>query len=406
MHFPADGRLARCSPADRPAAVAPGRCAGGGRRAGDPARAAEPQKAAAPGAAAAGPTRDPEVRVTARDEATVRSRVKTRDLKEASKTAARIGDEVITLHELTIAVKERLERIPPLPNDPEERRRVTNMLAASSLEDLIEQSMIIQEARRQIKNPKQMTMFNEMADKAFREEELPPLLRKYAAANEYELNQKLAEKGLSLDAKREAFRNSFLAKGFLHNKLGARMHVGLPEMLDYYNEHLHDFDRPAQVVWREVVVEVAKHPSRIAARHKADALLTRLRNGEDFAKVAKAESEGPNRAAGGFWETTPGGYAIEAVNAALEALPLGQLSKVVEAPDSFHILRVESRRLSGPAPFAEVQDVVRKTVHMKKIQTEQNAFMDKLRSQTVISTMFDGTESAPASTLRSNAPEQ
>ncbi len=365
-------------------------------------KAPEEPKTAAPGAAA-GPSQDPEVQVTASQEVTVHSEVKTRDLKEASKAAARVGDEVITLHELTLAVKDRLERMPPLPEKTEERRRVTNMLAASCLEDLIEQSLIIQEARRQLKNPKQLTMFNEMADKAFRDEELPPLLRKYHAVNEYELKQRLAEKGLSLDAKRESFRSSFLAKGFLHSKLGTKMQVGLPEMLDYYNQHLKEFDRPAQVVWREVVVEVAKHRDRVAARQKADKILARLRNGEDFAKVAKSESEGPNKSAGGYWETSPGGYAVAAVNAALETLPNGQVSTVVESPESFHILRVESRRPAGPVPFAEVQDSIRKTVHMKKIQTEQGTYMDKLRSQVVITTMFDGTESDPNAVLQAQA---
>ena len=365
-------------------------------------KAPEEPKTVAP-SAAAGPSRDPEVQVTASQEVTVHSEVKTRDLKEASKAAARVGDEVITLHELTLAVKDRLERMPPLPENREERRRVTNMLAASCLEDLIEQSLIIQEARRQLKNPKQLSMFNEMADKAFRDEELPPLLRKYHAVNEYELKQRLAEKGMSLDAKRESFRNSFLAKGFLHSKLGTKMQVGLPEMLDYYNQHLKEFDRPAQVVWREVVVEVAKHSGRVAARQKADKILARLRNGEDFAKVAKSESEGPNKSAGGYWETSPGGYAVAAVNAALETLPIGQVSTVVESPESFHILRVESRRPAGPAPFAEVQDSIRKTVHMKKIQTEQGTYMDKLRSQVVINTMFDGTESDPNAVLQAQA---
>ena len=365
-------------------------------------KAPEEPKTAAP-SAAAGPSRDPEVQVTANQEVTVHSEVKTRDLKEASKAAARVGDEVITLHELTLAVKDRLERMPPLPENREERRRVTNMLAASCLEDLIEQSLVLQEARRKIKDPKQLSMFNEMADKAFRDEELPPLLRKYHAVNEYELKQKLAEKGMSLDAKRESFRNSFLAKGYLHSKLGAKMQVGLPEMLDYYNQHLKEFDRPAQVVWREVVVEVAKHHSRVAARQKADKVLERLRHGEDFAQVAKSESEGPNKSAGGYWETSPGGYAVAAVNAALETLPIGQVSTVIESPESFHILRVESRRPAGPASFAEVQDSIRKTVHTKKVQTEQGTFMDKLRSQVVINTMFDGTESDPNAAVQGQA---
>ena len=166
-------------------------------------------------------------------------------------------------------------------------------------------------------------------------------------------------------------------------------------MRRYYNEHLKDFDRPAQVTWREVVVEVGKHPSRAEARRKADAALSRLRHGEDFAAVARDLSDGPNKAKGGLWETTPGSYAIPAVNDALANLPPKQVSPILEAPGSFHIIRVESRRPAGPATFAEVQDVIRRKLREQTHSREATAFLDKLRKKTLITSIFDKTESAP-----------
>ena len=232
------------------------------------------------------------------------------------------------------------------------------------------------------------------------------MLRKYHAANEHELKEKLAEQGQTLDEIREAYKLDFLAKGFMEQKLGPKMKVELPEMRDYYNAHLHDFDRPAQVVWREVLVEVEKSPSRAAARQKADAILARLTRGEDFEKVAQTASEGPNKAKGGLWETTPGGYAVEAVNSALQTLPQKQISQVIEGPSSYHIVRVESRRDAGPARFDEVQDESREKLHRFKIQKESTAYIDNLRAKTIVTTMFDGSESAPALRPIDKAPSQ
>ncbi len=223
--------------------------------------------------------------------------------------------------------------------------------------------------------------------------------------NEYELREKLKEEqGTSLDDLHETFRQRFLARSFLEHELGDKMRVSYPEMLKYYNEHIQDFDRPAQVSWREVVVEVAKNPDRVAARRKADAILQRLTRGEDFAAVARAESDGPNKADGGLWTTSPGSYAVEPVNAALERLETGQVSPVVEGPSSFHVVRVESRRAAGPAPFHEVQETIHRLVFQQKSKRQADAYFAKLRGQTVITTMFDGTASAPAST-RDHAPD-
>ena len=81
-------------------------------------------------------------------------------------------------------------------------------------------------------------------------------------------------------------------------------------MLKYYSEHLHDkeFDRSAEITWRELVVEKSHYPNPADARRKAEALLARLGKGEDFAKLARNDSEGPSRvrAQGGLMQTSPG----------------------------------------------------------------------------------------------------
>jgi parvulin-like peptidyl-prolyl isomerase len=205
----------------------------------------------------------------------------------------------------------------------------------------------------------------------------------------YELKQKLAERDESLDEIRESFRKEFLFRGFLEHKIGPKLKVELPEMREYYAAHLNDFDRPAQLSWREVIVEVQKQPSRVAARAKADAVLARLRRGEGFAAVAKAESDGPNKSGGGLWQTTPGSYGVPAVNAALESLPVGRVSTVLEGPTSYHVVLVEARRPAGPASFFEVQDKVYKAIRAQKIAKESNAFLDRLRRQTIVTTEFD-----------------
>ena len=146
-------------------------------------------------------------------------------LKKAGRSAARVGDDVITLHELDLAVRERLEGA---AKGQSPSRDELNYLGRTVLDNLIERTLIVQEARRKLKNPKQIDMFMEMADKAWREEKLPPLLRRTASADELDLKRKMAEKGQSLDELRESYRLDCLAREFLQQELGTRMSVELP----------------------------------------------------------------------------------------------------------------------------------------------------------------------------------
>ena len=120
-----------------------------------------------------------------------------RNWKEAGRSAARVGDEVITLHDLVLNVKEQLKRHPP---GRDLTRPELNMVAKSVLAGLIERTLIAQDAKRALKNPKQLDRLYEAADKYWHEEELPPMMRRYMADTELQLKQKLIDSGRSLEA--------------------------------------------------------------------------------------------------------------------------------------------------------------------------------------------------------------
>jgi peptidyl-prolyl cis-trans isomerase SurA len=330
-------------------------------------------------------TRDPQVGTAAADPTKLRSDVGRRSVFAAGKPYARVGDEVITYSEAMAAYRKRRQKMPGAQLDMESKV----YLFKAALNDLIDRAVLLQEARRMVKDPKKFQMIMDKADMVFEEDEVPPLLRQTSSANVHELKQKLQEKGESLDELRAEFRDRFLAEGFLQQKIGPRLNVTLPEMRDYHAAHLKEFDRPAQVTWREVLAEVKANRTRAEARSRAEAALERLRRGEDFAAVARAASDGPNKKQGGLWQTSPGGYAVPAVNAALASLPVGRISPVIEGPTSFHVVRVEDRREAGPASFAEVQDKIRQTLRQQKIQRESTAYLERLRENTYIRTVFD-----------------
>jgi parvulin-like peptidyl-prolyl isomerase len=242
-----------------------------------------------------------------------------------------------------------------------------------------------------------LTHLYEVGDKFWREEELPPLLRRHMVETEAQLKRVYADSGRSLDAMRQRWRQGFIAHVFLQQKVADKQKVELPEMLKYYNEHLHDkqFDRSALLTWREIEIEKGRHPSPAHARNKADILLARLKHGDDFAKLAQAESEGPSRVReqGGLMQTSPGSFAVESVNEALRTLPLYQISPVLEGPTSLHIVRVENRRVAGPASFEEIQNEIRRKLMTEKIVKARSDYITKLKRATLISTIFDETES-------------
>ena len=143
-----------------------------------------------------------------------------------------------------------------------EKHKQVQMVVRYTLDALIERSLLVQEAKHAIKDSKQMDKMMEYADKAWREEQIPQLKVRYSAETEQQLKEKLAASGRSLDHMRSAYRQDFLGQGFLQDRLKDKLKIELPEELKYYNDHLNDreFQRPAQITWRELVVEIDRVP--------------------------------------------------------------------------------------------------------------------------------------------------
>ena len=113
-----------------------------------------------------------------------------------------------------------------------------NMLVRQALIGLIDRSVLVQEAKRHIKDKKMLEQVYQEADKIFYEQEVLPLQRKYSVDSEAKVKERLAEEGRSLEAMRLSFRQVFLAQSYMYQKLKDRLKVELPDMLKYYNDHV------------------------------------------------------------------------------------------------------------------------------------------------------------------------
>jgi peptidyl-prolyl cis-trans isomerase D len=154
------------------------------------------------------------------------------------------------------------------------------------------------------------------------------------------------------------------------------------EISDYYARHSEAFQRLEQVRARHILVQVT--PSASAeqeeqARTRAEALLTSLRNGEDFATLAQQHSEDTATAAkGGDLGYFPRGQMVQPFEDAAFSLPVGQLSELVRSPFGWHILRVEDKHEAAIKPLAEVEQEVRDKLRQDKARDAVAAFVDDL----------------------------
>lgn len=324
--------------------------------------------------------------------------------KNATKCAAVVGAEIITYDEVKSLTIEKYQEMTAgqYVNDQDKQQAVV-MIAQQVLQHLVDQRLILQEARRQLTDPKKSKQFDDFVIKRWMDEEVQPLCRKHSVTNEYELKQKLEQQGKSYQLMVERYRDSLLERDFLMTKIKNQLNADIPEQRKYYAQHQNDFQKPARITWREIEFDVSKCSNRAEARRMAETAWKRLNRREAFSDVARSMSHGPTATQGGLYvDMTPGSYGVEMVNQALAGLPIGQPSGIIEGPESFHVVMVESRRSAGPLRFDEVQRQILETLFEQKFLSAREQFLVRLRNKTVVRTMLDGKagETAVRSALK------
>ena len=120
--------------------------------------------------------------------------------------------------------------------------------------------------------------------------------------------------------------------------------------------------------------EVRARHILVATDGDAQAVLKRLRAGEDFAKVAKEMSKDPGSEGGELGWFTKDRMVPDFADAAFK-LPINQLSEPVKSQFGWHIIQVEEKRTKPFPPFDEVKEQIARYV----VQKAQSEMIVKLR---------------------------
>jgi len=167
----------------------------------------------------------------------------------------------------------------------------------------------------------------------------------------------------AVQAQLERARDQTLAIALLDSHQQALM-TQIPDMLtraqEVYQAKPDRYLIPEQVQVRHILLRAGTDDKRAARRAEAEALLQRLREGADFATLAKQSSDDTRSAVeGGALQPFKRGQMVPPFEAAAFALKQpGDLSPVVTSEFGLHIIRLESIQPEQQRTFDQVKDAI------------------------------------------------
>jgi len=157
------------------------------------------------------------------------------------------------------------------------------------------------------------------------------------------------------------------------------------EIAAFYEANQSNYDFPEQRAARHILLRVAPDATpeeKEDKREQAENLLERLRNGEDFAKLAKEFSDDTISAErGGDLGMFGRGQMVPEFEQAVFSTPPGELAPVTETQFGMHVIEVTDAREAGVTPLAEVSDAIRRSLEAKRAQELTEAEAQRLAAE-------------------------
>ncbi len=170
------------------------------------------------------------------------------------------------------------------------------------------------------------------------------------------------------------------------NKIAATIDIPEAQLRAAYNARRTEFQTPERVQVRHILLKTTdKSPAEVEKiRAKAEDILKQLKNGADFAELAKKYSEDPGSAQkGGDLGWVVRGQTVKNFENTAFSLKPKELSGVITTEYGFHILQVMDKQEAHTQPFDEVKNQIAADLKKQMVFDRMQNAIDQARAALV-----------------------
>ena len=154
-----------------------------------------------------------------------------------------------------------------------------------------------------------------------------------------------------------------------------------------YDDAIKQMGKQEEVHARHILIRAKPGDEKAseAAKKKIEAIIAKLKGGEDFAKLAKEDTEDPSgKASGGDLGYFTKDQMVPEFSKVAFGLKKGEISGPVKTQFGWHVIKVEDKRIKPPPKFDAVKDQLVNYVQRKA----QADLVQKLRAEAKIEKLY------------------
>ena len=194
--------------------------------------------------------------------------------------------------------------------------------------------------------------------------------------------------GQSFDEVKQQIRKGMGYQKLMEAQWAGKINVTEDDAKKYYFERQKEFETPEQVRASHILIKpdtsdpnTDPNQAKSAAMAKTRELLKQIKDGADFATLAKANSSCPSAQKGGDLGFFSRGRMVPAFEKAAFELKVGQVSDIVETQFGYHIIKLTDRKDAVVKTFEQAKDDIIKMLAQKKQGELVKEYIDSLKAK-------------------------
>lgn len=243
------------------------------------------------------------------------------------------------------------------------------------LDQLIGSELLFQESQQKGVAISEEKLTQQMAD----------IKKKFPSQAEFD--EGLADMGMTETDMKAKIKKSMAIQELITKHLTKDTAVSDDDAKSFYKERAELFQSPEKIRASHILIKSAPDAApadKAAAMKKIKEIQGKMKKGEDFAELAKKNSECPSAQNGGDLDFFGRGQMVKPFEEAVFALAPGQTSDIVETQFGFHLIKMTEKKSAETVPFEKAKDKIKEHLSMNKTREAIDQHINQLKASAKI----------------------
>jgi len=287
-----------------------------------------------------------------------------------------VNDEIILLYDLNQTIKPYVDRIKASKHSYEKERQMLFKLREDALRMLIEQKLADQEIKRY-----KISVSQQQIDNAIER------MKKTTFITDEELREELSKQGLTIEEYRKQIEEQILREKLISRAVKSKIVITSEDIKTYYENHKDEYSGKKKYHLRNIIMKVpedADETEKLMIFKKIEAVLSELKQGEPFDKLARIYSDSPLSSEGGDLGLFEVKDLSPQLQEAVKVLKEGEYTPVLDTDQGYQIIYVQEIQESPGKTLEESTSEISQKLYKDTVNRKYESWFKDLKSQSHI----------------------